>query len=193
MANQIKFTGSYPKLHNQTTAELISVRELRIDRFTPKELIEYDTKKDDGTYYKLKTGNYIQLIFIGNFNIPFTTIRARTTRWGSDKKEYYDGLIGEIFEVVTEGENEMGIKREITGLGLRKYKCHKEVMASMIYGIMEEDDFVILVLDGTDVKVSKEDFDRMKPEVCGYYVKYNDGYVSYSPAKAFEEGYTLVE
>lgn len=32
-----------------------------------------------------------------------------------------------------------------------------------------------------------------KPEVGGYYVVYRDGYQSFSPAKAFEEGYTLVE
>jgi len=29
-----------------------------------------------------------------------------------------------------------------------------------------------------------------RPEVGGYYVVYKDGYKSYSPAKAFEEGYT---
>ncbi len=31
---------------------------------------------------------------------------------------------------------------------------------------------------------------RCNPEVGGYYVRYEDGYESYSPAKAFEEGYT---
>jgi hypothetical protein len=30
------------------------------------------------------------------------------------------------------------------------------------------------------------------PEVGGYYVVYADGYKSYSPAKAFEDGYTQV-
>lgn len=31
---------------------------------------------------------------------------------------------------------------------------------------------------------------KHKPEVGGYYVVYEDGYKSFSPAKAFEEGYT---
>lgn len=33
---------------------------------------------------------------------------------------------------------------------------------------------------------------RNKPEVGGYYVVYEDGYKSYSPAKAFEDGYSLI-
>lgn len=31
---------------------------------------------------------------------------------------------------------------------------------------------------------------KHKPEVGGYFVLYEDGYKSFSPAKAFEEGYT---
>ncbi len=31
---------------------------------------------------------------------------------------------------------------------------------------------------------------KHKPEAGGYYVQYNDGYKSFSPATAFEEGYT---
>jgi hypothetical protein len=31
---------------------------------------------------------------------------------------------------------------------------------------------------------------KHKPEVGGYYVVYDDGYKSFSPAKAFEDGYT---
>lgn len=33
---------------------------------------------------------------------------------------------------------------------------------------------------------------KHKPEAGGYYVVYDDGYKSFSPAKAFEEGYTLI-
>lgn len=33
---------------------------------------------------------------------------------------------------------------------------------------------------------------KHKPEVGGYYVVYNDGYKSFSPAAAFEEGYTRI-
>ena len=33
---------------------------------------------------------------------------------------------------------------------------------------------------------------KHKPEVGGYWVQYADGYESFSPAAAFEEGYTLI-
>jgi hypothetical protein len=38
--------------------------------------------------------------------------------------------------------------------------------------------------------VSGEYMQKHKPEPGGYYVVYDDGYKSFSPAKAFEEGYT---
>jgi len=33
---------------------------------------------------------------------------------------------------------------------------------------------------------------KHRPEAGGYFVVYDDGYQSFSPAKAFEEGYTLL-
>ena len=35
-------------------------------------------------------------------------------------------------------------------------------------------------------------YEKHRPEPGGYYVVYDDGYKSYSPAKAFEDGYTLI-
>ncbi len=78
-----------------------------------------------------------------------------------------------------------------------KYKCHKEVWALKIAEIGEptdetgtsrtitpaEEGYGPFVVDG-------EYMARHKPEVGGYYVVYADGYKSYSPAKAFEEGYS---
>lgn len=40
--------------------------------------------------------------------------------------------------------------------------------------------------------VSGEFMAKHKPVAGGYFVVYADGYESFSPAKAFEEGYTLV-
>lgn len=48
----IKFSSNYPKLHLQTSAKLVAVEDIRIDKNTPKELIEYDTKNSNGEYYK---------------------------------------------------------------------------------------------------------------------------------------------
>ena len=95
----IKFSSDYPKLHGQTSAELLAVKPIRIDNDTPKELIEYDTKKSDGTYYNLITGNYIQLIFLGNLGIPFTTIRSKRNRYAEDKEAYYLQFVGENFTI----------------------------------------------------------------------------------------------
>ena len=98
---KIKFSSDYPKLHGQTSAELLAVKPIRIDKNTPKELLEYDTKKIDGTYYELKTGNYIQLVFLGNLGIPFCTIRTPYNQYG-DKTEYYKSKVGELFNIVVE-------------------------------------------------------------------------------------------
>jgi hypothetical protein len=38
--------------------------------------------------------------------------------------------------------------------------------------------------------VTREFMDKHTPQAGGYYVVYKDGYKSYSPAQAFEEGYT---
>ena len=106
--NTIKFSHDYPKLHGQTSAELLAVRPLKIDAHTPRELLEYDT-----TYYKygfctwgdppkeklhfpLPSGEYLQLIFLGNLRIPFCTIRKA---WPSFKIDYYKSKIGETFVV----------------------------------------------------------------------------------------------
>lgn len=92
----IKFSHDYPKLHGQTSAELLAVRPIRIDKNTPRELLEYDTAYDGG-HYKLATGDYIQLIFLGNLRIPFCTIRKA---YPPSKVEYYKSKIGEQFEVM---------------------------------------------------------------------------------------------
>ena len=63
------------------------------------DLKEYDTLWDnngDLGYYKLPKGLKLQLIFIGNKNIPFCTIRRQTPQ----KETYYRNLIGELFDVV---------------------------------------------------------------------------------------------
>ena len=100
----IRFSHAYPKLHGQTSAELLAVRPIRIDGATPKELLEYDTtywdEVTDGGYvkgnYQLPTGDYIQLIFLGNLRIPFCTIRRA---YPPSKIDYYEHSVGELFNV----------------------------------------------------------------------------------------------
>ena len=104
--NEIKFSKNYPKLWGQTLAKLIAVEDINIDENTNKDLLEYDTKAIDGSYYELKKGKYIQLIFLGNKNIPFCTIHSgQLSGKMGNKKEYYQAKIGETFNIVIVYEN----------------------------------------------------------------------------------------
>lgn len=88
-----------------------------------------------------------------------------------------------------------------------KYKSHKEVWALKIAKIehdidkakeenRETDGSVTITPEEEGYALFKVDYNYIRkhnPEVGGYYVVYKDGYKSYSPAKAFEEGYILIK
>jgi hypothetical protein len=82
---------------------------------------------------------------------------------------------------------------------LPRYRCHKEVHAIKIGLIGRPLDFGAAVWFITPaepgyapIQVSMAWLEKHNPQVGGYYVVYADGYASFSPAKAFEEGYTLI-
>lgn len=98
---------------------------------------------------------------------------------------------------------------------LPRYRCHKVVRAAKIHDVRRANavdagkalDSVDLVFSSLhpphhvtvdagwlDRKVSAARAGRDIEDVAvgGYYVVYDDGYTSWSPAKAFEEGYTLL-
>lgn len=95
--NAIRFSHDYPKLHGQTSAELLAVRPLKVDAHTPKALLDYDTTYEGGRY-PLRSGEYIQLIFIGNLRIPFCTIRSA---YPPSKVAYYKHSVGKVFTIET--------------------------------------------------------------------------------------------
>jgi len=70
------------------------------------------------------------------------------------------------------------------------YTCHKQVRAAKIDAVDFASQTLGLENFGT-VQLRHEFFARNKPQVGGYFVQYEDGYQSYSPKKAFEEGYAL--
>jgi len=76
------------------------------------------------------------------------------------------------------------------------WKSHKVVEAEKIVRLIFDDESQIanVVLEPKEAifDVPNEIFARGTPEPGDYLVKYEDGYISWSPAKAFEEGYTLV-
>lgn len=51
---------------------------------------------------------------------------------------------------------------------------------------------VLLLGPEQNIVVSNAYFNHFTPEIGGYYIRYKDGYESYSPAKAFEEGYSVM-
>lgn len=82
---------------------------------------------------------------------------------------------------------------------MQKYKCHKVVEAFKIAKISISPITTVMVSEPDEnngvvnAVVRAEWVIKFKPAVGGYYVQYADGYASYSPAEAFEEGYTRME
>lgn len=75
------------------------------------------------------------------------------------------------------------------------YNCHKKVRALKIESIEVDDNGSVIITPEyksyLPFEVSQAYMEKHVPVSGGYYVVYEDGYESYSPAKAFEEGYTL--
>ena len=99
--------------------------------------------------------------------------------------------------------NETGTETPVAG-AMPRYKCHKEVNALKIEAIdldstkaidegRETDGSAIITPADEGYGPFRVDHDfvlKHGPQAGGYYVAYEDGYRSYSPAKAFEDGYT---
>lgn len=87
-----------------------------------------------------------------------------------------------------------------------RYQCHKKVWALKIDAIHLDSD--VAKQEGRETTggawiypvdkgfapftVDAEYVQKHKPESGGYYVVYEDGYKSFSPAKAFEDGYARI-
>lgn len=95
--------------------------------------------------------------------------------------------------------SEMQVGREMP-----RYKCHKIVHALKIAKLEptprpdnEESDGSMICTPAEEgyapFNLDREYMRKHKPVVGGYYVVYSpDGYSSFSPQQAFEEGYTLI-
>lgn len=101
---KIKFSSDYPKLWGQKKAILFATKLVDGNKLHP-DLIEYDTKNTNGKYYPLPKTMLIQLIFLGNKDIPFCTLR----RYTHSKYKYYHDLIGQEFDIII-GDTEMSKK-----------------------------------------------------------------------------------
>jgi hypothetical protein len=77
-----------------------------------------------------------------------------------------------------------------------RYKCHKQVWALKIAAIEIHKDRSATIAPAdrgyAQLHVPPSWTERWKGSEAdlGYYVQYDDGFASWSPTKAFEEGYT---
>lgn len=79
------------------------------------------------------------------------------------------------------------------------WKSHKIVRADRVKhieafgtGDASPGKYLVYLDGGARVEVKPDVFARGKPQIRDFLVIYDDGYVSWSPAKAFEDGYTLL-
>jgi hypothetical protein len=85
-----------------------------------------------------------------------------------------------------------------TGQELPRYQSHKQVWALKIKSIEDPNNAtdgsrLLYFAEGyLPICVDGDYMTKHNPQVGGYYVVYADGYKSWSPALAFEEGYTRV-
>ncbi|EQC4552725.1 hypothetical protein [Cronobacter dublinensis] len=86
-----------------------------------------------------------------------------------------------------------------------RYQCHKKVWALKIAEITtafqsppevaEPRQFNVIIPEDkryAPFEISFDYIEKHNPQPGGYYVQYEGGYESYSPAEAFESGYTRI-
>ena len=76
----------------------------------------------------------------------------------------------------------------------QEYQSHKCVKACKIRFVSKYKDgsAVIELESGIQLTADSAYMNKHNPQEGGYYVVYADGYRSYSPAEAFDEGYTKI-
>jgi hypothetical protein len=84
---------------------------------------------------------------------------------------------------------------------MQKYRCHKVVEAAKVNLVTSFSDtdaegkpFIVphkCELE-TDAGTFQLSYGEKMPQVGDYVVRYADGYISWSPAEPFEDGYTLI-
>ena len=133
--------------------------------------------------------------------------------FGDTKREVFDKLQAEFkdaHEIRIRSFYKSGEPDPHIGAGasaeMPRYRCHKEVWALKIASVVrnsvlaqlsgDEADGSALIVpsDGGygEFRVPAEYVRKHNPQAGGYYVVYKDGYASFSPAEAFEEGYARI-
>lgn len=124
----------------------------------------------------------------------------------SDEKSVDNGQVSDKFKEMVE---KLSAKSEqevhCVSMEMPKYKCIKDVWALKIKSIVFDSDLASETgreTNGTatftpederyaPIELSAEFVHKHNPVAGGYYVVYKDGYKSFSPASAFEDGYIM--
>ncbi len=123
-----------------------------------------------------------------------------------DEKSVDNGQVSEKFEQMVQKISSGKPELHNVVMEMPKYKCIKDVWALKIKSIVFDSDLAAQSGRETDgsatftpeddcyapIRLSAEFVRKHKPVEGGYYVIYKDGYQSFSPAVAFEEGYVLI-
>ena len=78
---------------------------------------------------------------------------------------------------------------------MTKWRSHKIVEAGTIYAFKDNNVVTVLVppMHYLDVTVPADWTARGKPKLGDFLVRYEDGYISWSPKEVFLAGYTAIE
>ena len=85
---------------------------------------------------------------------------------------------------------------EIKPEDMAEFKCHKVVRAAKVVDLvmLPNGNAGLILADGDLLELDPafvvRHFGEAPYQLPGYVVRYEDGYLSWSPVKAFEEGYT---
>lgn len=82
----------------------------------------------------------------------------------------------------------------MTATEMPRYQCHKKVWALKIKNLQPGPGGKTMVMTSEEniptIALDAAYIEKHNPKIGGYYVVYEDGYKSFSPEEAFEDGYT---
>ncbi len=134
--------------------------------------------------------------------------------FGATKREVFDKLfnlapdahefrIKTLEEKLTEAGQQIGASNA-PQVEMPRWRCHKVVHALKIDRVFNLPESIAAALNGGKLltfvesvtyaprQVDPSYVSKHNPQPGGYFVVYDDGYQSFSPAKAFEDGYTRI-
>lgn len=159
---------------------------------------EHDDEHEGGQLAVLAAGYAMSSRGLGNIVLTEIKDLLETYNWGLKPKDPIRDLtragaliLAELERRLRAGEEEEVTYRFADLVQLPHWKSHKVVAADKIIKVWHNGTRWDLAC-GATIKISDELRNRVPQGVAaggGYYVRYEDGFESWSPADAFEKGY----